>query len=92
MQGDNPPEKLSKHMPTLIEFLNYISITSVPIDKSAHSLHQNKGNTLGHPFISIKYIIYGDVISSKAIIQHKTQIIAPIDGGKVGYFLFLITA
>ena len=53
------------------------SITSVPIDISAHSLHKNKGKPLGHLFILIKYIIFGDVISSKAIIRHKTQSIAP---------------
>ena len=46
---------------------------SVLSDISAHSLHQNKGKTLGYPFICIKYIIYDDVMSSKAIINHQAR-------------------
>ena len=45
--------------------------TEDPTESEAHSLHQNKGNTPGHPFVSIKCNICGDVISSKATIHHK---------------------
>ena len=76
-QDNNPPPNIRISGITEPNFYSYFAITSVLIDISAHTLHQNKGKSLGHIIILIKYIIFGDAILSKTIINNKTQSIAP---------------